>query len=218
MTQLVTRVNAVQNLKKYVGLNLYAYALEHSITVVKDGKSNKGWKGQVLEKLAGLEVNSRKAPNGLGFELKSVSFRLSNNVYVPKETMAITMINQSELLRDTFYESHCWEKLKSLIFCAVEWNGTFAEDAKLIEVTSLDFLEGHDIIKEIEEDYEFIRTKLKTQGFTALTGKDGKWIQARTKGAGHGSTSRAFYARTQLVAELFSQSRDINEGIVKFQI
>ncbi|OWY24453.1 hypothetical protein C7N43_29785 [Sphingobacteriales bacterium UPWRP_1] len=60
----------------------------------------------------------------------------------------------------------------------------------------------HILIKEIQADYEFIRNKLKTQGFAALTGKDGKWIQARTKGAGHGSTSRAFYARKSLIKEI----------------
>ncbi|MBS1537261.1 MAG: hypothetical protein JST20_05880 [Bacteroidetes bacterium] len=41
-----------------------------------------------------------------------------------------------------------------------------------------------------------------SQGFQALTGKDGNWIQARTKGAGHGSTSRAFYARKKLIKEI----------------
>ena len=60
-----------------------------------------------------------------------------------------------------------------------------------------------ELIKEIKEDYDFIRNKLITQGFKSLTGKDGKWIQARTKGAGHGSTSRAFYARTCLVKKIF---------------
>jgi DNA mismatch repair protein MutH len=209
VSKQVTRVIAVENLKRYVGLDLYDLAIQNGITVFKEGKINKGWKGQALEILAGLENNSRKAPNGLGFELKSVSFRSKNDEYVPKETMAITMINQKELLQDSFYESHCWEKLKTLVFCAVEWNGTFAKSAKLLEVTSLDFFEGHDIIKEIEADYEFIREKLRTQGFAALTGKDGKWIQARTKGPGHGSTSRALYARTQLVAEIFNRSRGI---------
>jgi DNA mismatch repair protein MutH len=58
-------------------------------------------------------------------------------------------------------------------------------------------------IKEIQEDYELIRQKLITQGFESLTGKDGKWIQTRTKGAGHGSTSRAFYARKELVKVIF---------------
>jgi len=36
-----------------------------------------------------------------------------------------------------------------------------------------------------------------------LTDADGKWILARAKGAGHGSTSRAFYARTVLVKKIF---------------
>ncbi|MDR2063834.1 MAG: hypothetical protein LBQ02_03555 [Candidatus Nomurabacteria bacterium] len=62
-------------------------------------------------------------------------------------------------------------------------------------------------IKEIAEDYEFIREKLKMQGFDALTGKDGKWIQARTKGAGHGSISRALYARKELVAKIFENGK-----------
>lgn len=33
--------------------------------------------------------------------------------------MAITMLNQKELAEPSFFESHCWEKLKSLVFCAV---------------------------------------------------------------------------------------------------
>jgi hypothetical protein len=93
--------------------------------------------------------------------------------------------------------------LKSLVFCAVEWNLQNDLDSRLLGVISMDFNENGDLIKEIEADYEFIREKLRKEGFDALTGADGKWIQARTKGAGHGSKSRAFYARTKLVAKIF---------------
>lgn len=117
--------------------------------------------------------------------------------------MAITMINPKELAKHLFFESHCWEKLKSLVFCAILWTRHNQEEANFIKVTSFDFLENDKIIKEIEEDYEFIRQKLIIQGFESLTGKDGRWIQARTKGAGHGSTSRAFYARKDLVKVIF---------------
>lgn len=117
--------------------------------------------------------------------------------------MAITMLNQKELVEHSFFESHCWEKLKSLVFCAVLWTGHNQEEAKFIKVTSFDFLENDEIIQEIQQDYEFIRNKLIIQGFKSLTGKDGKWIQVRTKGAGHGSTSRAFYARKELVEIIF---------------
>jgi DNA mismatch repair protein MutH len=186
---------------------LRTLALEHGITSFETGKQNKGWKGQVLEKLAGLENNSSKAPNGLTYELKSVSFRNRNEILEPKETMAITMINPKELEEHSFFESHCWSKLKTIVFCAVMWHGKNAETAELIKVTSLDFAEDDELILEIKADYDFIREKLITQGFGALTGKDGKWIQARTKGPGHGSISRAFYARTILVKKIFELAK-----------
>lgn len=201
--KIVTRINAIKNLKKYIGQDLRVLALEHNITTFETGKQNKGWKGLVLERLAGLETNISKAPNGLSYELKSVSFRYIGNKLMPKETMAITMINPEELRQHDFFNSHCWSKLKSMIFCSVMWHGKNSENAELLKVVSLDFAKDDELIKEIKDDYDFIRNKLITQGFESLTGKDGKWIQARTKGPGHGSTSRAFYARKELVKKIF---------------
>ncbi len=201
--KIITRATAIKNLKKHIGQDLRKLALDHGITTYETGKQNKGWKGLVLERLAGLQTNISKAPNGLTYELKSVAFRKIKGELVPKETMAITMINPEELKAHSFFESHCWAKLKTIVFCAVEWNGINSEEAKLLKVASLDFAEDDELIKEIEADYDFIRNKLIKQGFKALTGKDGKWIQARTKGPGHGSISRAFYARTTLVKKIF---------------
>jgi DNA mismatch repair protein MutH len=201
--KIITRTTAINNLKKYIGQDLRKLALKHGITTYETGKQNKGWKGLILERLAGLETNVSKAPNGLFYELKSVSFHYVKNELVPKETMAITMVNPEELKAHTFYESHCWAKLKSMIFCAVMWHGKNSEKAELVKVVSLDFAEDDELIKEIKADYDFIREKLIKFGFESLTGEDGKWIQARTKGSGHGSTSRAFYARTKLVKKIF---------------
>ena len=179
-------------------------ALRHGITTYETGKQNKGWKGLILERLAGLQTNISKAPNGLTYELKSVSFHYVKGKLVPKETMAITMINSKELKAHSFLESHCWAKLKTIVFCAVMWHSKNSEKAELLQVTSLDFAETDEVIKEIKADYDFIRNKLIKKGFNSLTGKDGKWIQARTKGAGHGSTSRAFYARKEMVKKIFT--------------
>jgi len=201
--KIITRAVAIKNLKKHIGRDLRELAKEHGITTYETGKQNKGWKGLVLERLAGLQTNISKAPNGLSWELKSVSFHQVKGVLVPKETMAITMINPEELKKHSFFESHCWAKLKSIVFCAVMWHGKNSESGELLKVASLDFAEDDKLIKEIKADYDFIRAKLIKSGFKSLTGKDGKWIQARTKGAGHGSTSRAFYARTGLVKKIF---------------
>jgi len=205
--KIVTRANAIKNLKKYIGQDLAELAKTFNITTYKNGKQNKGWKGLVLERLAGLEPNVSKAPNGLSYELKSVAFYYQKGKLEPKETMAITMINPQELKENEFFQSHCWAKLKSIVFCAVMWHGKNSKKAELLEVESLDFLEDDNLIKEIKADYDFIRKKLIEYGFKKLTGKDGKWIQARTKGPGHGSISRAFYARKELVKKIFELAR-----------
>jgi len=209
--KIITRAIAIKNLKKYIGQDLRKLALKHGITTYETGKQNKGWKGLVLERLAGLQTNVSKAPNGLIYELKSVAFRRVGGKLVPKETMAITMINPEELRAHSFFESHCWAKLKTIVFCAVQWNGKNSKAGELLKVTSLDFAEDDELIKEIKTDYDFIRNKLATQGFEALTGADGKWIQARTKGIGginprtgkKRPITRAFYARTKLVKKIF---------------
>ena len=85
----------------------------------------------------------------------------------------------------------------------------------MLKVTSLDFAQDDELINEIKTDYDFIRNKLITQGFEALTGTDGKWIQARTKGIGginprtgkRRPITRAFYARTTLVKKIFETAR-----------
>ena len=201
--KIITRASAIKNLKEHIGQDLRKLASEYGITTYETGKQNKGWKGLVLERIAGLETNVSKAPNGLSYELKSVSFHYVKDGLRPKETMAITMINPEELKAHSFFESHCWAKLKSMIFCAVMWHGENSETGELLKVASLDFAEDDNLIQEIKTDYDFIREKLIKNGFESLTGRDGKWIQARTKGPGHGSVSRAFYARTGLVKKIF---------------
>ena len=213
--KIITRAVAINNLKKYIGKNLRALALKCKITTYETGKQNKGWKGLILERLAGLETNISKAPNGLSWELKSVSFYKVKGKLIPKETMAITMINQKELKETDFFNSHCWNKLKAIIFCVVKWNGKNSNDGQLIKVVSLDFSKDDDLIKEIKADYDFIREKLIKYGFENLTGKDGKWLQARTKGTGGINSrtgeprpiTRAFYARKELVKKIFELAK-----------
>ena len=68
----------------------------------------------------------------------------------------------------------------------------------LLDVKEFD-LTNKELLKDIENDYNLVKETIKTKGFEFLTGKMGKYIQPRTKGAGHGSTSRAFYARKNLI-------------------
>ena len=71
----------------------------------------------------------------------------------------------------------------------------------LVKVATFD-LGNEAIYKQVRADYEEVRETIRTKGFGALTGKMGVLVQPRTKGAGHGSTSRAFYARVGFVTQI----------------
>ncbi len=199
---MITKTIAVDKLEKLIGTDLFKKAEEFNITTFIDGKQNKGWKGMVLERLLDINLNNNQSPDGLDFELKSTAYYKVKGLWVPKETMAITMIKEDSLIEKSFYHSHCYEKLKSIIFCAVTWYGQHIPKSELLKISSFDFIKNSNLINEIEEDYELIRSICKKSGFKSLSGKQGKWIQPRTKGAGHGSTSRAFYAKKDLIKEI----------------
>ena len=64
-----------------------------------------------------------------------------------------------------------------------------------------------------EADYNLIRETIRSEGFSALSGRMGVLIQPRTKGPGHGSTSRAFYARTSFVRDIVTLDQPSDEWV-----
>ncbi len=68
-------------------------------------------------------------------------------------------------------------------------------------------LDNPHIYAQVKADYETVRHALRTSGFSSLTGYMGVLVQPRTKGPGHGSISRAFYARPTFVAHIISLAR-----------
>lgn len=65
-------------------------------------------------------------------------------------------------------------------------------------------LDNPKIYAQVKDDYETIRAQIRVRGIDSVTGDLGKLVQARTKGPGHGSTSRAFYARPIFVAHILN--------------
>lgn len=199
--RVITREQAVAELRKIIGKDLRQMADKYGVTVFKNGRLNKGWAGHVLEHYLGLGLNSKQAPNGEFWELKAVPLRKKDSVYVPKETMAITMINAKDVLEKDFKHSHLLNKLRSLVICGRLFENRNEKHSDLISVGIFD-LTDKEVRKQVEKDYELVRNTIRTEGFQALTGKMGTLVQPRTKGMGHGSTTRAFYARTSFVKKI----------------
>lgn len=196
------RHEAKQKISKLVGQDLRKLANELEVTVFKNGKTNKGWVGHVIERYLGLPLNSSRAPNFGSWELKVVSLKyLKNGKLTIKETMAITMIDEYNIVRTEFEDSHLLNKMKKILIPARIWESQNEEKTILHSVIDFD-LDDPTVYQQVKADYELVRQTIKTKGFSALTGKMGVYVQPRTKGAGHGSTSRAFYARTTFLKKI----------------
>lgn len=196
------RQDAITKLKALEGTDLVPLASKYEVTIWKGDKKNKGWAGHVLERYLGLPINSAQSPNFGSWELKLVPLKkLANGTIVVKETMAITMIDPFNVKNTPFEESHLLAKLKKAVVCARLFESQQEESSKLVRVAAFD-LSDKEIYEQVKEDYEEARKCIIVQGFEHLTGAMGVLVQPRTKGPGHGSTSRAFYARTQFVAKI----------------
>ena len=196
------RKDAIKKLRELEGQDLRKLTARYKVTVWKEGKLNKGWAGHVIERYLGLPINSAQSPNFGSWELKIVPLkRLKNDEVVVKETMAITMIDPVNISQKEFEESHLLTKLKKIVVCARMFESKEERASLLMKVSTFD-LDNPAVYQQVKADYNIVRNTIKQKGFDALTGKMGVLVQPRTKGPGHGSTSRAFYARKNFVAHI----------------
>jgi DNA mismatch repair protein MutH len=203
----VERADAIQKLNDLVGQSLHSLAQELQISVTgESGKVNKGWAGHTIERYLGLPRNSSQSPNFGSWELKVVPFRYSRNGTLrPKESMAVTMIDPYEVANTPFEESHLYRKLAKAVLVGRIVGSNVMEPSHVFEVRALDLVPGTELFEQVRQDYETVRSTINKDdaGFISLTGRMGVFIQPRTKGAGHGSFSRAFYARPSLLQRVF---------------
>jgi DNA mismatch repair protein MutH len=203
-SQALDRKEAVRRINLLAGKDLRPMADEYRIPVWKNGHENKGWAGLVIEHYLGLPQNSRQAPDFGTWELKVVPLRqgADGNLRV-KESMAITMLEPAEVLANNFEDSHLYDKLRSMVVVSRVYEST--QELRSILHAAAEFdLDNPKIHEQVKDDYEAIRAQISLRGIDSVTGDLGKLVQARTKGRGHGSTTRAFYARTIFVAHILN--------------
>lgn len=111
------------------------------------------------------------------------------------------MIDAYQVARTSFEDSHLLAKLKKAV-CVARTVGSSVDEPSLIHSVNMIDLHG-DLYEAVKRDYETVQECLNDaeRGFACLTGAMGEYVQPRTKGAGHGSTSRAFYARPLFLAQ-----------------
>ena len=196
------RNEAIRKLQELVGKELHELAQQYGVTIYRNGKVNKGWAGHVFERHLQLPINSAQSPNFGSWELKSIPLKYKKNGELTfKETMAITMIDPFNVKNTPFEESHLLSKMKKILLLSRIWEGSNEPSSIVYGVHTFD-IGNKQIYEQIKEDYELVRKTIQEKGFEALSGKMGVYIQPRTKGVGHGSTTRAFYARVPFLKKI----------------
>ena len=195
------RSEAIQRLRSLVGQDLVAVARRFGVTVWKGDRKNKGWAGHAVERYLGLPLNPSQAPDFGSWELKVVPLERRNGIVSVKETMAITMIQETDVANTAFRDSHLFAKLRRMIVVGRVFESQREERSLCHQIAEFD-LGNQALYRQIEADYNHVQEVIRTKGFAALSGYMGVLVQPRTKGPGHGSQSRAFYARKPLVARI----------------
>ena len=97
-------------------------------------------------------------------------------------------------------------KLRKAVCVARTVGKTVDEPSFIYSVSTIDLDLNSELYEAVKRDYEAVQTCLQdpARGFSHLTGRMGVYVQPRTKGAGHGSTSRAFYARPIFLAQFIN--------------
>ena len=200
------RFSVVAALKtKLKGQNVADLAATLGITIIKEGKINKGWVGQTLDKLSNTEAVNAQLPDGIDFELKSVHFISKDGELVPKETMAITMFNPETIISESFENSALWHKLERLILVGHTYLDNRRDSAVIKFVGPIDVTDK--VLRgEIQKYWESIKKIVQMGGISEYSSKgtsDG-YVQLRTKGSGTSKSrcpvtgklfnTRAFYA------------------------
>ncbi len=151
------RSEAIARLRKLEGKNLVSIANEFDVTIWKDDKLNKGWAGHTIERYLGLPLNSSRAPNFGSWELKIVPLKqLKTGEIVPKETMAITMIDPVYVAENAFENSHLLLKLRKAVVCARMYESREEKSSLLYKVAAFS-LNDSEIYQQVKEDYDSIR-------------------------------------------------------------
>jgi DNA mismatch repair protein MutH len=162
--------------------------------------TDKGLVGKWLENQTGIPTSGACLDCSDGelklFPIKPKTARSrASTAFVAAETIAITMVDLDKLPTEPFEESRVFKKLENILYMPHHRY----DESNIRFCTPIHMTSAHPAMAQIKADYEAIQSAVHRG--EPLSSSLGTYLQTRTKGPGHGSTSRAFYLRTTFVNE-----------------
>ena len=159
--------------------------------------ANKGKPGTYLEEIAGIPTSSACLDCSDG-EVKVFPIkRNKNGAIVPKETIAVTMMNCEDLASHSFTESRVYKKLTNVLYIPYERDGDtiIFRQPTVVQMPAIE--------EQLRKDYDDIRAHLSANGTLDGSSRIGVYMQSRTKGAGGDAPkTRAFYLKKKFIDDM----------------
>ena len=163
------------------------YDVGYGISDVAEVKRNKGNLGQIIEeKFFHYPCNNDARPDfyEAGVELKVTPYRVNKNgTLSAKERLILTMIDYTQVVNETFEESHFWNKSKLILLVyylymkEIKYNLDYKISyARLFTPSKQD-------INIIKSDYDIIISKIKQGKAHELSESDTLYLSAAPKAA-----------------------------------
>jgi hypothetical protein len=158
---------------------------------------NKGKVGHILEELLLIPRSSACLDCADG-EVKCFPVVKSRGrALVPKETVAVTMLNPEELRTKCWEDSRCCKKMSRVLMAPYIRDG---DVVTFLKPTLIDLGAASGVAAKLKADYE----KLQREGAGAgnMHTVSGAYLQQRTKGPGGGAPKTfAFYLKKEFMKE-----------------
>lgn len=171
-----------------------------------DNASNKGHLGNVIqENVFGMPANSTPEPDfadeGLELKVIGVKKKLDGN-WVAKDRMVANIIDfDTEDTSGDIRNSSFWKKNQRTLVIMYESIHKDKLSNKIVGAFILD-LNNHESFDQLSDDYKVINGKIKNGFAHQISGADTTFLEACTKGSGHG---RGF--RTQANSSIPAKQR-----------
>ncbi|MBR3210846.1 MAG: restriction endonuclease [Bacilli bacterium] len=191
---------------------------------------NKGGLGQLIEQyLFGIQTNNESEPDFMpaGIELKVTPYKkIKGGKLSAKERLVLNIINYMEEWKNDFRHSHFWMKNNTIQLLWYLWepNKDF-KDFKITHEKLMELVQSEDI-KQIENDWNYIVSKIKEGKAHELSEADTMYLGTCTKGVNSSSTreqpfsdikamQRAFCFKnsymTQMVRKIIGDYSDVEK-------
>ena len=202
MYRTATRAEIAALASTFVGKRLID--LDTDAPMVPSSARNKGAVGKIYESAFGIEPNSRPEADfpGAGIELKSVPIRIAGGEARAKERVSLTMINFLTLPAERWESAPVRKKVNDLLLVFYRWD-PLQPIARFETLVAEIWQPDGESLRQMQVDWETVQGLVKAGRRNEVSEGSTRLLGAATKGAGHGSTSRAWSLKQTFVGFIF---------------